>query len=95
MFVLFLQQLTLQNITFSECGCVMESLIANMNSSMGSAMNNIQATAVNSACESSTQCNLLAAFLLPIGLALILQYSRAVPLVYITIRLVFAMILSI
>ena len=62
----------------------MEAMLADRNGSQSGL--GAPAEAVNGICNSDRRCRLLPAFLIPIGIALILQYSRAVPLVYLNIR---------
>ena len=62
----------------------MEAILADRNSLQSGL--GAPAEAVNGICNSDRRCSLLPAFLILIGIALILQYSRAVPLIYLNIR---------
>ena len=83
-----------QNPMFSNCGCIMEgqSLAANMSSlGDGSSGDMSSELASNSSamlgfCGRMERCNLVAAFAIIIGLAILTEYSRTVPLFFISLR---------
>lgn len=83
--------LIFQDPSFSDCSCVLESMLANtsMNSSQsgnGSDQVSSAASAAAGFCDREQQCRLVAVFLVSVGLAALFQYIRAVPFVYVSIR---------
>ena len=90
MHYLFKFSIFLQDPSFSECGCVMENLFANLTSmntsgdmDTGSFSN---ASAMPGFCNRMERCSLVGAFALVVGMAILLNYARVVPILFITIR---------
>ena len=78
----------LQNQAFSDCGCVLGNILANISSIHESSgdMGLERATAMPGFCNRQEQCNLVAPFLLILGVAILLQYCRTVPLLFVSMR---------
>ena len=75
-----------QNPRFFDCGCIAETFLSNMSDDSSSGMAAANYSAMPGFCGRMEQCSLVAAFVVIIGLAILLNYTRTVPLFFVGIR---------
>ena len=82
----------MQNPVFLDCGCVMGNITQNMSGLQDSSgdMSFEGGSAVPGFCSASRveRCTLVAVMLTIIGLAILLQYTRTVPILFVSMRYV-------